>query len=90
MSKRPAIGKEWFHQYKDDYENESRTAHVNGKAHQMPKYYLKELKKVDPDKYEVITAERTKYAKLNVPDENALTARKHKYNHQFRNDRSLK
>ena len=90
MSTRPAIGKKWFEQYASDYENESRIAHVEGKAHQMPKYYLKQLKAADPDQYEIIMAERMKYAKANVPDENVLTARKHKYNHQFRKDRSLK
>jgi len=90
MSTRPAIGKRWFEQFSSDYENESRQAHVNGKAHQMPKYYLKKLKAADPDQYEVIMAERLQYAKANAPDENTLEARKLKYNHQFRKDRSLK
>jgi len=88
MSTRPAIGKEWYKQFKNDIEDQ--TCHINGRTFPVPKYYLKQLKAEDPAKYEQIMSEREQYARDNEKTPGQLEALKNKYNHQLRNNRSLK
>jgi len=88
MSLRPAIGKEWYEKYgKDIKENE---IHINGKTYYMPKYYLRILEKQDPERYREITQQREEHAKKNPSDKNKLEALRHKYKHNFKNERKLK
>lgn len=87
MSTRPAIGKEWFENY--NKEIDKNQLHINGRTVNVPKYYLRRLKAVDPARYEILNAERVKAAKENQPTETALEARRLKYK-SLKQKRNLK
>lgn len=71
MSLRPAIGKKWLDVYKDDVypEGEVLTRNIKTKS---PKYYDKQYKKIEPEKYDQMKADRellaTKYAQDNTEE----------------------
>lgn len=59
MSTRPAIGKRWFQQYKDDYFPSDHTV-VEGKKKPVPPYYFKLLKKAEEETAKTIKKARLK------------------------------
>ncbi|AXL14800.1 replication initiator protein [Microviridae sp.] len=86
MSTKPAIGKEWFEMYENDFGNdpENQICHINGKQFPMPAYYLKRLKAQNPTKYESVMKARTEHARQNQPTDEELEIRKLHYNHHLR------
>jgi hypothetical protein len=88
MSCRPAIGKEWYEKFKNDVDDQK--VHINGKEYQVPKYYLQRLKAEDPARYEEVMTSRSEHARTNQRTPEQMNALANKYNHQYRNNRSLK
>lgn len=52
MSRRPAVGKTWFEQYHADYIHDDKIRLSDGRQLKPPRYYDKQLKKLDREIYE--------------------------------------
>lgn len=61
MSRRPAIGKDWFDVYHDDL-YPSDYCHIDGKRHRIPSYYDRLLDQLDDNDLEYIKELRVKKA----------------------------
>ena len=61
MSLKPGIAKDWFDKYSSDVFPHDYVI-VNGRKVRTPAYYLKELKKIDPDMFEDVKGNRKEYA----------------------------
>lgn len=75
MSRRPGIASGWFDKYKDEvYPNDFVV--VNGKKVPVPRYYDKQLERINPFEYDDVKAERllngVKYRDNNTPERLAV------------------
>jgi hypothetical protein len=66
MSLRPAIGKEWYDQFKGDLEKDFIT--FDGKKYKPPKYYDRCLEKESLERFEALKDKRKEFAVLNKSD----------------------
>lgn len=66
MSLKPGIGRTWVDKYVTDIINDGQVV-INGRKNKAPRYYDKLIKKLYPDKYEIIQQQR--YEK-GQPEEN--------------------
>lgn len=62
MSLKPAIGKTWFDEFKDDLYPSDFVTH-NGKKHRIPKYYDKLLGELDQEQLRTLKARRLEKAR---------------------------
>lgn len=58
MSLKPGIGSAWLDQFGGDVFNRDYVATNDGRQHAVPAYYLKRLKKANPDEHERIMLDR--------------------------------
>lgn len=73
MSKNPAIGLDWYEQFKDDcFPNDSIT--TRGIKVKPPKYYLSKLELTDPDLYAKVKSQRKAAAFKNQTNRDRLDA----------------
>ena len=66
MSLRPAIGKDWYDQFKSDLDKDFIT--FNGVKHKPPKYYDRCLEKESLEKFEAMKDKRKEFAVMNKSD----------------------
>lgn len=52
MSRNPGLGKEWFNQFNSDYIHQDKIRLIDGREVKPPRYYDKQLKRLDRDIYE--------------------------------------
>lgn len=67
MSRRPGIGAMWYDRFSSDV-FPSDECIIDGKPRRVPKYYLKKLRKDDPDLYSEIIEKRQLTAFENMPN----------------------
>jgi len=58
MSRRPAIGLNWFQKYSSDIIRQQGLVMPGGYRHKVPKYYDRRFELTDPDSYVQIKADR--------------------------------
>lgn len=69
MSLRPAIGKEWLEEYKDDcFSDDGIPVPGVGMKHLTPRYYLKWLEQNFPEVHEEVTKKRREFMKTNADE----------------------
>lgn len=70
MSRRPAIGKDWWERYRQDVIVDDSVIKTNGGEVKPPRYYDKLLKLFDPVEYEVMKLKRERRALELTSDDN--------------------
>lgn len=69
MSRRPGIALHWLQKYKSDvYDALPGKVVIRGKTAYAPRYYNKQLKKWDPEKFEIINEHKRKESYKNLGD----------------------
>ncbi len=67
MSRRPGLGKTWYDKFKDDLFPEDECV-IDGRMMKPPRYYAKIYQQEEPEQYEQMKKERTKFFQAHKAD----------------------